>query len=124
IRRMYQNDLVLNGRELGKIPDIDARQNWNYDMHDNSQWMFTRNRLLRSNGTAINQLHWLETQDGQFGLPTTTVELESAGVLDKWLENITNDPRAFPSEAAKTAADKPARAGARCHLAGLAADRT
>jgi len=35
-----------------------ARADDNFEMHNNSEWIFTRYRLLRINGTARNQIHW------------------------------------------------------------------
>jgi hypothetical protein len=82
LQRIYQTGLITYGRELGKYPIIDARTNDNHEMHNNSEWMFTRNRLLRTNGNASNEIHWWETEQrrqscGNVSRPSAVVALKS-----------------------------------------------
>ena len=58
LERMYQAGLITYGKELGTFPIIDARTDDNHEMHNNSEWVFTRNRLLRTNGSAPNHVQW------------------------------------------------------------------
>ena len=70
---MYQSGLITYGRELGKYPIIDARRDDNFEMHNNSEWMFTRFRLLRTNGNAANEIHWWENVPVAVARPTTAL---------------------------------------------------
>src|SRR5438034_5195306 len=40
IARMYQSGLITYGREIAKYPIIDARADDNFEMHNNSEWIF------------------------------------------------------------------------------------
>src|SRR5882762_11555608 len=63
IERSYSSGLITYGRQLGNYPIIDARTDDNHEMHNNSEWMFTRFRILRANGSAANQVHWWENSN-------------------------------------------------------------
>lgn len=115
IRRMYQNNLILHGSELGRIPVIDARSEWDLDMHDHSQWVFTRNRLLAHNGNADNHIHWLEWPTRQYGLPSQGLIDKAATKLDEWLSDSTADSS---PKALAVAEHKPAGLGDACFLGG------
>ena len=91
IQRMYQSGLITYGTELGKYPIIDARQDDNFEMHNNSEWMFTRFRLLRSNGNAANQIHWWENVPVAVARPTAIVTLKVFNLMDRWLTAIEAD---------------------------------
>jgi hypothetical protein len=91
VQRMYQSGLITYGAELGKWPIIDARQDDNFEMHNNSEWMFTRFRLLRTNGNAANQIHWWENVPVAVARPTAVVNLKVFNLMDRWLTAIEAD---------------------------------
>lgn len=118
VRRMYRNDLIMSGTRLGDVPVLDARSDWNHDMHDNSQYLFTHQRVLRSTGTAPNHVQWFDTTEREFGLPSAALEEQSKGALDRWVSAITSDSRTYASPAAKATANRPAGVRNSCFVAG------
>ncbi len=117
IERMYRSGLITYGRELGKYPIIDARADDNFEMHNNSEWIFTRNRLLRTNGTARNETHWWENQPANAGIPTAATALKAFNVMDQWLAAIEVDRTVLP-HGVKVARNKPAEARDACIIDG------
>ena len=91
LERMYQTGLITYGRELGKYPIIDARTDDNFEMHNNSEWMFTRFRLLRTNGNAANEIHWWENVPVAVARPSAPVGLKAFNLMDRWLTAIERD---------------------------------
>jgi len=111
LQRIYQTGLITYGRDLGKYPIIDARTNDNHEMHNNSEWMFTRNRLLRANGNAGNEIHWWEQSNvanpvGNVSRPSAVVALKVFNLMDRWLAAIEADQSSLSHEA-KVARNKP-----------------
>ena len=95
-------DVITYGRELGKYPIIDARTNDNHEMHNNSEWMFTRFRLLRTNGNAANQIQWWEQSNvvnpvGNVSRPSAIVALKVFNLMDRWLTAIEADRSSAPA---------------------------
>jgi hypothetical protein len=122
LERMYQSGLITYGQELGKYPIIDARTNDNHEMHNNSEWMFTRNRLLRSNGNAANEIHWWEESTdpnpvGNVSRPNAGWAIKSFDLMDRWLADIEADASASPHEA-KVVAHRPDEAHDLCMIDG------
>ena len=128
LERMYRSGLITYGRELGKYPIIDARTDDNHEMHNNSEWMFTRFRLLRSNGNAANQVHWWENSNvvnptGNVSRPSAATALRSFNLLDQWLTAIEADRSSLPHEK-KVTRNKPAAARDACIVDGVEYDWT
>ena len=128
LERMYRTGLITYGRELGKYPIIDARTDDNHEMHNNSEWMFTRFRLLRSNGSAANQVHWWENSNavnptGNVSRPSAATALRSFNLLDQWLAAIEADKSSLPHEK-KVTRNKPAAARDACIVDGVEYDWT
>ena len=108
---MYKTGLITYGRDLGKYPIIDARTNDNHEMHNNSEWMFTRFRLLRSNGNAANEIHWWEQSNvvnpvGNVSRPSAIVAAKVFNLMDRWLTAIEADQSSLPHET-KVTRNKP-----------------
>ncbi len=123
LERMYRTGLITYGRELGKYPIIDARTDDNHEMHNNSEWMFTRFRLLRSNGNAANQVHWWEhstvtNPTGNVSRPSPANALRSFDLMDQWLSAIEADTSSLP-HAKKVTRNKPAAARDACFVGGV-----
>jgi len=123
LERMYRSGLITYGRELGKYPIIDARTNDNHEMHNNSEWMFTRFRLLRTNGNAANQIHWWEQSrvanpTGNVSRPSAATALRAFNLMDQWLTAIEADRSNQPHEK-KVARNKPAGAHDACIVDGV-----
>ena len=123
LERMYRSGLITYGRELGKYPIIDARTNDNHEMHNNSEWMFTRFRLLRTNGNAANQVHWWEQSrvpnpTGNVSRPSAVTALRAFNLMDQWLTAIEADRSNQPHEK-KVARNKPAAAHDACIVDGV-----
>jgi hypothetical protein len=128
LERMYASGLITYGRELGKYPIVDARTDDNHEMHNNSEWMFTRFRLLRTNGKAPNQVHWWENSNvvnptGNVSRPSAATALRSFNLLDEWLTAIEAD-RSGQSQAKKVTRNKPAAARDACIVDGVEYDWT
>jgi len=117
IANMYRSGLITYGRELGKYPIIDARRDDNFEMHNNSEWIFTRNRILRSNGRAPNQVHWWENVPAGAGIPPISTSLKAFNLMDQWLAAIEADKSALPHEE-KVERNKPAEAHDACIIDG------
>ena len=116
---MYRSGLITYGRELGKYPIIDARTNDNHEMHNNSEWIFTRNRLLRTNGNAANEIHWWQplttAPTGNTSRPSAAIALKAFNLMDQWLSAIAADNSALSHEA-KVARNRPAAARDACTI--------
>jgi len=128
LERIYRTGLITYGRELGKYPIIDARTDDNHEMHNNSEWIFTRNRLLRSNGHAANQVHWWENSNvvnpvGNVSRPSAVTALRSFNLMDQWLAAIEADRSSQPHEK-KVTRNKPAAARDACIIDGVEYDWT
>jgi hypothetical protein len=128
LERMYRTGLITYGRELGKYPIIDARTDDNHEMHNNSEWMFTRFRLLRTNGNAANQVHWWENSNvvnpvGNVSRPSPATALRSFNLMDQWLAAIEADRSSLPHER-KVTRNKPAAARDACIVDGVEYDWT
>jgi len=123
LERMYRSGLITYGRELGKYPIIDARTDDNHEMHNNSEWIFTRFRLLRANGHAANQVHWWENSNvvnpvGNVSRPSAATALRAFNLMDQWLAAIEADRSSRPHEK-KVTRNKPAAARDACIVDGV-----
>jgi hypothetical protein len=123
VMRMYSTGLITYGRQLGKYPIIDARTDDNHEMHNNSEWMFTRFRLLRANGHAANQVHWWENSNvvnptGNVSRPSAATALRSFDLMDQWLAAIEAD-QSPGSQEDKATRNKPAAARDACIIDGV-----
>jgi hypothetical protein len=129
LARMYQTGLITFGRELGKYPIIDARTNNNHEMHNNSEWIFTRNRLLRTNGNAANEIHWWEPLPagtpavGNVSRPSAAIALKAFNLMDQWLSAIEADNSNL-SHDAKVTRNRPGEARDACTINGVTYDWT
>ena len=123
IINMYRSGLITYGRELANYPVIDNRRDDNFEMHNNSEWMFTRNRILRSTGQAGNHIHWWEDVSAGAGIPTIASSVKAFNVMDRWLAAIEADNSALSHEA-KVARNRPAEAHDMCTIDGQDFDWT
>ena len=128
LERIYRTGLITYGRELGKYPIIDARTDDNHEMHNNSEWMFTRFRLLRTNGHAANQVHWWENSNvvnpvGNVSRPSPATALRAFDLMDQWLAAIEADRSKLP-HGKKVTRNKPAAARDACIVDGVEHDWT
>lgn len=128
LARMYETGLITYGRELGKAPIIDARTDDNHEMHNNSEWIFTRNRLRRTNGSAGLHVQWWEASTtpnpvGNVSRPSAPYALKSLLLMDQWLAAVEADKSEAPREA-KLAKARPAEARDRCVVGGQEHDWT
>jgi hypothetical protein len=133
IENMYRSGLITYGRQLAGYPIIDNRRDDNFEMHNNSEWMFTRNRILRSlkqpdadensSAGAVNQIHWWEDVSAGGGIPTMASSVKAFNVMDRWLAAIEADTSNAPHEV-KVARNRPAEAHDMCTIAGQAYDWT
>jgi hypothetical protein len=114
----YGDDIVNSASQgLRQTPIIDQRIDLDFagfgnDIHT-TEWSFVmRDRLLRANGTAGNQVI-IENQPTAAELAAASVY--ELGAMDRWLTAIDADPspRDLP---AKVLADKPADLGDGCYL--------
>jgi hypothetical protein len=126
LERMYRNGLITYGRSLGDYPIIDARTDDNHEMHNNSEWMFTRFRLLRTNGSAANQVHWWEhstvvNPTGNVSRPSPANALRAFNLMDQWLSAIEADKSSL-ARAKKATRNKPAGARDACLVGGVEHD--
>jgi hypothetical protein len=123
LQRIYRSGLITYGRQLGSYPIIDARTDDNHEMHNNSEWMFTRFRLLRTNGNAANQVHWWENSNvvnptGNVSRPSAATALRAFDLMDQWLAAIETD-RSHRPHAEKVTRNKPAAARDACIVDGV-----
>jgi hypothetical protein len=86
-------------------------------MHNNSEWMFTRNRILRSAGQAENHIHWWENVSAGGGIPTVASSVKAFNVMDRWLAAIEADKSGAPHEV-KVARNRPPEAHDMCTIDG------
>src|SRR5262245_51280741 len=119
---MYETGLITYGRELGRYPIIDARTDDNHEMHNNSEWIFTRNRIVRANGNAANHVQWWEASTvqnptGNASPPSAPNALKSLVLMDQWLAAVEADKSTATHEA-KVAKAKPAAARDVCMVGG------
>jgi uncharacterized tannase-like protein DUF6351 len=132
VQNMYRSGLITYGRQLARYPIIDNRRDDNFEMHNNSEWMFTRNRILRSlkqqdasesedlgdsGGEALNEIHWWENVSASGGIPTMASSVKAFDVMDRWLAAIEADKSSAPHEV-KVARNKPAEAHDKCTING------
>jgi hypothetical protein len=118
IANMYRSGLITYGSQLGKYPIIDARRDDNFEMHNNSEWIFTRNRILRSNGRAPNQIHWWENVSAGAGIPASSTSLRAFNLMDEWLAAVEADRSVLPHEK-KVERNRPSGAHDSCIIGGL-----
>jgi hypothetical protein len=118
LRDSYADDLINSaGLGLRDTPIIDQRIDLDFagfgnDIHT-SEWSFTmRQRLLRANGTAANQVI-IENQPTAAELPAA--QAYELGAMDRWLTAIDAD-HSHRSRQAKVIADKPADLGDGCYV--------
>jgi hypothetical protein len=129
IENMYRSGLITYGRELANYPIIDNRRDDNFEMHNNSEWMFTRNRILRSIGQAekdnggndggqvLNEIHWWEDVSAGAGIPTMASSVKAFNLMDHWLAAIESDTSNAPQEV-KVARNRPPEARDMCTIGG------
>jgi Tannase-like family of unknown function (DUF6351) len=117
VENMYRSGLITYGRQLATYPIIDNRRDDNFEMHNNSEWMFTRNRILRSAGQAENHIHWWENVSASGGIPTVASSVKAFNVMDRWLAAIEADKSGAPHEV-KVALNRPPEAQDMCTIDG------
>lgn len=117
IRRMYETGQLTYGRNLAKVPSIDARTDFTVDFHSNVHREVVRARLQSRWGKTDSQVFWFEPHPVAFGLPTPVMSERTFEVVDAWLAAIEKDDSRDPIEA-KVVRHKPAEAVDGCFLAG------
>lgn len=118
LRAAYRDDILNSASEgLRETPIIDQRIDLDLagvpnDIHT-TEWSFAmRDRLLRENGTAANQVIIENAPTSDQLAAASVYELDA---MDRWLTAIDSDHSAR-SRAAKVIADKPADLGDGCYL--------
>ena len=102
LNNYYAYGRINEMRNLGDIPIIDVRNYWALDAHNAVSSMTARARLIRSNGSASNQIILR-------GAPRQTdIAAIAIRAMDEWLSNIAADKKSYSSAHEKVMADKPA----------------
>jgi hypothetical protein len=104
IRRVYESGLVLSGGGgLATTPIVQYRTYTDQlmDLHDRFRDLVVRDRLVRANGDAENQVVWL----GTMGAPIDLDDL-ALTAMTTWLDAIKADPS--PLTHAKVVQNRPA----------------
>ncbi len=102
VRNLYQRGRVLDASfGLANTPIIDYRAytdaQANGDQHSRVHTFSTRDRLIRANGNADNQIIW--TEDNRFGLMSFNSPrvMDAITQMERWLTTLkadtSNDPR-------------------------------
>jgi hypothetical protein len=111
----YRTGRVNDGRQLDQVPIIDLRPNSNLEFHPNHQSYSMRERLLRANGHADNQV--IFTTPVPLVVPPE-VAAEAFSLMNQWLTAIEADTSADP-RAVKVLRHKPAGAVDACFPDGV-----
>ena len=110
----YRTGRVNDGLRMDQVPIIDLRPSSNFEFHNDVNTYITRERLLRANGHADNQVVF--TAPGPLVMPPE-VTAEALRVIDQWLAAIEADTSADPLEV-KVLRHKPPAAVDSCYIGG------
>ncbi|TDD63256.1 hypothetical protein E1263_01105 [Kribbella antibiotica] len=121
LRAAYRSDLQLSGGlGLRSTPIIDQRSyadraGFGIDIHTAEVSFVTRDRLLKANGTAANQVIIMSSLDPAQSAAASRYELDA---MDRWLAAITADG-SHRSAQQKVIANKPADLKDGCYLSAI-----
>lgn len=94
----------INGAEnLGAIPIIDWRDYRDPDLHNAVRSISLRMRLEKATGSSANHVILRSSGAGSLAMPELVLLK-----MDRWLTGIVNDAKAYPTQAAKVVANRPA----------------
>jgi hypothetical protein len=111
----YQADLITYGRQLAKVPIVDAEGFDPTDIHALVRALMARDRLVAANGNAKNMVLW-DTSDAiftDFHMTYSRMNREAFITLDRWVTNIREDTSSAPLEV-KVIRNKPDNAEDTC----------
>ncbi|RCW68484.1 hypothetical protein DES41_1075 [Pseudorhodoferax soli] len=121
LNAMYEFGRVNEGGNLGGIPIIDTRTDpgKGAQVHDSLRSITMRERLVRSNGSAANQV--MLKADGTPPVPGSAqspANLDKIALLamDQWLSSVKADKRSYASAMEKVVSNKPAGLSDGCYL--------
>ena len=109
----YRSGRVTNPREAAKVPIIDLRNSGNAEAHTDFHSYVMRERLIRSNGHADNQIIWTSPEPV---VGNSTAKEQAFLLMDQWLANIEADNSSDRLEA-QVLRNKPAAAVDACWIA-------
>lgn len=117
LRNLYRSGLIVDGRNLDRVPMMDVRTNELTGVHSSVHTQMMRARLIAANGHADNQVRWI--QPGQQPTSKEAGEMLSQAfiTLDQWLSAIESDGSDSALER-KVLSNKPAKAKDACWVAG------
>lgn len=110
----YRSGRVTYPREAAKVPIIDLRGSSNLEIHSDFHSYAMRQRLIKANGHADNQIIWTSSEPL---LGNQTANEQAFLLMDKWLAAIESDTSADSLEV-KVLRNKPAEAVDACWIAG------
>lgn len=91
LRRAYATGQLSWGRVLATTPSIDARTDWNVDLHGNVMREAVRARVLRAAGSTGALVLWDEVGAFGNGSPSPALAEQSLLVMDRWLASVEAD---------------------------------
>jgi hypothetical protein len=119
LQNEYRYGRVNNAKNLGSIPIVDSRTDplLRSDVHDSLRSLAMRERLIRANGGAGNQV--IVRRNGT-PLPPGAGDAQntdSFAALDRWVQSIKSDTKSYASPLEKVVANKPTGFGDNCQVA-------
>jgi len=117
LRGMHLTGQLTSGRNLAITPSIDARTDWNVDLHGNVMREAVRLRVRRVVGSSGALVFWDEVGAFGNGAPSPALAEQSLAVMDRWLAAIEADRRPG-SRAEKVRRNRPPEATDGCFLGG------
>jgi hypothetical protein len=118
LRRAYATGQLSWGLGLAATPSIDARTDWNVDLHGNVMREAVRARALRATGSTGALVLWDEVGAFGNGSPSPVLAEQSLLVMDRWLAAVEADRRPG-TRADKLRRNRPVEARDGCFAAGL-----
>jgi hypothetical protein len=117
LRRAYATGQVSWGSGLASTPSIDARTDWNVDLHGNVMREAVRARVLRAAGSTGALVLWDEVGAFGNGSPSPLLAEQSLLVMDRWLASVEADRRPG-TRADKVRRNRPGEARDGCFTGG------
>jgi hypothetical protein len=117
LRRMRDTGQLSWGANLATTPSIDARTDWNVDLHGNVMREAVRLRVQRASGSTGALVFWDEIGAFGNGAPSPALAEQSLLVMDRWLAAIEADHRPG-SRADQVRRNRPVEATDGCFVGG------
>jgi len=115
LRRMRETGQLTWGANLATTPSIDARTDWNVDLHGNVMREAIRLRIQRASGSIGSLVLWDEIGAFGNGAPSPALAERSLLVMDRWLAAIEADRRPG-TRADKVRRNRPVEASDGCFV--------